>query len=128
MSSRIRLLPPASTDGPHNMAADEVLLESAVNGVASLRFYQWDPATLSLGYFQAEQTRHHLPLLSSIPFVRRASGGGTLVHHHEVTYCLALPPGNPWQTGESWLCRMHRIIGASLEELGIKSRLFEPSK
>jgi lipoyl(octanoyl) transferase len=110
------------------MAADEVLLESAVNGIASLRFYQWGPATLSLGYFQAEQTRHHLPLLSSMPFVRRASGGGTLVHHYEVTYCLALPPGKPWQSGESWLCRMHRIIGASLEELGIKSRLSEPSK
>jgi lipoate-protein ligase A len=109
------------------MASDEVMLQSAIQGIASLRFYQWNPATISLGYFQAEQTRHRLPLLASLPFVRRASGGGTLVHHYEVTYCLALPYGQTWQTGEAWLPRMHRIIAAALEELGIKSRLYEPA-
>ena len=34
------------------MAADEALLEAASRGVASLRFYGWSEATLSLGYFQ----------------------------------------------------------------------------
>jgi lipoate-protein ligase A len=124
----IRQLPFTTTDGPTNMAADEVLLESATKGVASLRFYQWTPATLSLGYFEGELTRHRLPSLANLPFVRRASGGGTLVHHHEVTYCLALPHGQPWQTGEPWLLCMHRIIGAALEELGIKSWLYEPTR
>jgi lipoate-protein ligase A len=108
------------------MASDEVLLESAVRGTASLRFYQWNPATLSLGYFQAEQTRRQVPSLSDLPFVRRASGGATLVHHHEVTYALALPAGQPWQIGEPWLRRMHVIIADALRELGVDSRLHEP--
>ncbi|MFL5243890.1 MAG: biotin/lipoate A/B protein ligase family protein [Gemmataceae bacterium] len=122
----IRLLPSASTDGPHNMAADEVLLESAIAGLASFRFYQWNPATLSLGYFQAEQTRHQESSLADLPYVRRASGGATLVHHHEITYALALPPGQAWQRGESWLRRMHLVIGDALAEFGIVTRLYEP--
>jgi len=114
-----RLLRFTVADGPRNMAADEVLLESAGTGVASLRFYGWSKATLSLGYFQMEALRKRDPRLVELPFVRRPSGGATLVHHLEVTYCLALPPGQPWQTSASWLCRMHTIIAAALAERGI---------
>ena len=101
------------------MATDEALLESAVHGVAALRFYGWSAATLSLGYFQSEGSRHADPRLAKLPLVRRASGGAALIHHHEVTYSLALPAGLPWQTGESWLCRMHAIIAAALKESGV---------
>jgi lipoate-protein ligase A len=101
------------------MAADEVLLAAAVEGVASLRFYAWDPPTLSLGYFQRADERLADPRLAALPFVRRASGGGALVHHHEVTYALALPPGSQWQAGEPWPCRMHHIIQAALADLGV---------
>jgi lipoate-protein ligase A len=104
------------------MAADEALLEAAVAGQASLRFYGWDPPTVSVGYFQSSSVRRADPLLVELPFVRRPSGGGTLVHDHEVTYCLALPPAPPWQTGESWLCRMHHIIAAALGEFGVTAR------
>lgn len=101
------------------MAADEALLESAAAGTASLRFYAWEPATVSLGYFQPERLRRDDPLLAELPYVRRPSGGATLVHHHEVTYALALPAGRPWQTGASWLERMHGIIAAALARLGV---------
>ena len=80
-----RLLPYAVADGPHNMADDEVLLESATAGVASVRFYGWLPATLSLGYFQPEQIRHADASLARLPFVRRPSGGAALIHDQEVT-------------------------------------------
>src|SRR5262245_51580642 len=102
-----RLLPYAIADGPHNMAADEVLLEAAIAGVASLRFYGWSEATVSLGYFQPECRRLDDERLARLPFVRRPSGGDALVHHHEVTYALALPPGRPWHAGEPWPRRMH---------------------
>ena len=47
------LFPAANADGPTQMAADEVLLEcAATTGRPALRFYTWEPATLSLGYFQ----------------------------------------------------------------------------
>lgn len=120
MSSLVcRLLPLAAADGPHNMAADEALLESTVTGRASLRFYQWEPPTVSLGYFQPAALRADDARLAALPFVRRPSGGLTLVHHHELTYALALPPGPPWQDSEPWLCRMHKIIALALQELGV---------
>jgi lipoate-protein ligase A len=121
-----RLLPCAVADGPHQMAADEVLLESAAAGVASLRFYGWSAATLSLGYFQPERLRRADGRLAALPYVRRPSGGKALVHHHELTYALALPAGRPWQPGEgpvsSWLCRMHGIIATALGSLGVAVR------
>ncbi len=105
------------------MAADEVLLEGAVGGTTSLRFYTWNPPTLSLGYFQPHAERLSNPKLASLSWVRRASGGAALVHDAEVTYALALPAGARWQRhGESWICRMHRIIGEALKALGIPTR------
>src|SRR5262249_52632494 len=48
------------------------------------------------------------------------TGGEALVHHFEITYALALPPGPPWQRqGESWICRMHGILRAALSSFGI---------
>jgi lipoyl(octanoyl) transferase len=123
MAPACRLLPYAVADGPHNMAADEALLESAAADCASLRFYGWSTATVSLGYFQPERVRYEDKRLAELPWVRRPSGGGTLVHHHEVTYALALPAGSPWQSGEPWLRRMHTIIAAALDGLGVSVRL-----
>lgn len=115
----VRLLPFASLAGPANMAADDALLHTAAeSGVASLRFYTWAEPTLSLGYFQPAADRP-----PGLPWVRRCTGGAALVHHHEVTYALALPPGKPWQPpGESWVCRMHHLITAALEPAGAKTR------
>jgi lipoate-protein ligase A len=126
-ASHCRLLPYAVADGPHNMAADEVLLESALAGVASLRFYGWAAATVSLGYFQPERVRREDERLAGLPFVRRPSGGGTLVHHHEVTYSFGLPVGPPWQTGAPWLTRMHELIAAALAGLGVAARPHVPA-
>ncbi len=123
-----RLLPFHVADGPWQMAADEALLESAVRGVASLRFYGWLEATLSLGYFQPEAVRRADPRLAELPWVRRPSGGSALVHHRELTYALALPPGAPWQTGESWALRMHAIVAAALATLGVAVRSCGPSE
>jgi lipoate-protein ligase A len=122
----LRLLPYSTADGTHNMAADEVLLESAAASVASLRFYGWIEATLSLGYFQPERLRHTDERLAALPFVRRPSGGEALVHHHEVTYALALPAGVPWHGPEPWIRRMHRIIAAALADLGVAAELYVP--
>ncbi|MFL5342078.1 MAG: biotin/lipoate A/B protein ligase family protein [Gemmataceae bacterium] len=119
----VRLLPLETADGATNMAADEVLLEAAVAGSAALRFYTWSEPTLSLGYFQPEAVRQTDPVLASLPWVRRPSGGGTLVHHHELTYSLALPAGFDWQPkGQSWLCRFHGYIAQALAVSDINVR------
>jgi lipoate-protein ligase A len=123
------VLPWEIADGPGNMAADEVLLESAAAGVASLRFYGWTQATVSLGYFQEANSRLHHPLLAGLAWVRRPSGGSALVHHHEVTYALALPAGPPWQgrAGECVVC-VHAVLVAALGKLGVAVRSCGPGE
>jgi lipoate-protein ligase A len=108
------------------MAADEVLLQSAAQGVASLRFYGWSEATLSLGYFQSERLRSADERLAALPLVRRPSGGDALVHHHELTYALAVPAGAPWHGSEPWPARMHRIIAAALGGRGVPAESYRP--
>jgi len=122
MPTTIRLLPLAAADGPTNMAADEALLETAARGAASLRFYTWTEPTLSLGYFQPAAAREESARLSGLPWVRRATGGAAIVHHRELTYALALPPGPPWQTKENWICRFHHVVQAVLADHGVRSR------
>lgn len=122
--SAVRLLPWSVGDGPRNMAADEALLSSAAAGVASLRFYGWAEPTLSLGYFQRHAEVRAVAELAPLAWVRRPSGGMALVHHFEVTYALALPPGQTWRpVGESWLVCMHEVIREALAGLGVESRL-----
>src|SRR5688572_2464599 len=121
MSQTIRLLPFAGADGATNMAADEALLESAVRGVASLRFYTWSEPTLSLGYFQHASERTSDANLASLAWVRRSTGGAAIVHHRELTYALALPPGKEWVSPEHWICRFHHVVQRVLADRGVKS-------
>jgi lipoate-protein ligase A len=119
----LRLLPHGVAPGPWNMAADEALLAAATLGQASLRFYEWTEATLSLGYFQPARAARAYPGLGDLAWVRRPSGGAAIVHHREVTYALALPPGRTWQPpGVSWLCRMHDVLRLALARLGVEAR------
>jgi lipoate-protein ligase A len=111
-------MPTLASPGAMNMAIDEALLRSALDRkVASLRFYTWTEPTLSLGYFQK-----HTERLPGVAWVRRPTGGDAILHHHELTYCLALPAGPPWHTSESWLCRMHHAIAAALRQLRVETQ------
>jgi lipoate-protein ligase A len=119
--SVFRLLPFEVLPGPANMAADEVALELAVHGIASLRFFGWSEPTLSLGYFQLHSAIAENAAYSPLAIVRRSTGGGAIVHHHELTYALGLPA--PLVGKEPWGCVMHRIIATALLKYGIYSDL-----
>jgi lipoate-protein ligase A len=121
--TNLELFPYEVASGPHNMAADEALLEQADRGLALLRFYGWSSATLSLGYFQSHKLRDQDSLISPLPFVRRPTGGATLVHHHELTYALALPPEIAGSSASAWLGRVHSMIAAALTSLGVPTEL-----
>lgn len=78
--------------GAENMAVDDALLEfAAQRGVAVLRLYRWSEPTLSLGYFQGFGERSRHAESNALAFVRRGTGGGAIVHHHDWTYSVALP-------------------------------------
>src|SRR5688500_2618026 len=88
----VRLINDPPAPGAWNMAVDEALLESAAErGIATLRLYRWSEPTLSLGYFQAAGDRIQHPASLGCPMVRRASGGGAIIHDSELTYSLAIP-------------------------------------
>jgi lipoate-protein ligase A len=92
----IRLIIDPPQTGAWNMAVDEALLLDAIeNGIATLRFYQWNEPTLSLGYFQPYADRNQHVASRNCAIVRRQSGGGAILHDRELTYSLILPPGHP---------------------------------
>lgn len=102
------------------MAVDEALLDTAADsGVATLRFYRWDAPTLSLGYFQAYGDRDRHEPSRPCPAVRRSTGGGALMHDAELTYSLALPPGNQHVRDATALtCLAHRALVSAVADLG----------
>jgi lipoate-protein ligase A len=119
----VRLLPYAIASGPRNMAVDEAQLHAALEGTASLRLYGWTDATLSLGYFQPHHVRCQHAALLPVPWVRRPSGGLTLVHHRELTYGFALPAGQVGPDLTLWLQRFHEVISHVLSCFGISAAL-----
>lgn len=93
---RCRLIIDPLAAGTWNMAVDEALLNTAVaGGPPTLRLYQWNEPTLSLGYFQRYHDRGQHAASSECPVVRRQSGGGAILHDRELTYSLTLPPNHP---------------------------------
>src|ERR1700693_6058709 len=89
---RLLLDPPAA--GAWNMAVDEVLLDGSAAGSAppTLRFYQWAPPCLSLGYFQAFDVVDVAGCRRlGVDVVRRPTGGRAILHDRELTYSVALP-------------------------------------
>lgn len=111
--------------GVWNMAVDEALLEAAVEaGECALRFYRWSEPTVSLGYFQKPEEAAVDPLLTGLPIVPRLSGGGAILHHHEWTYSIALPPGHPLgRVPVELYDRIHHAVIAWLQSEGVPALL-----
>jgi lipoate-protein ligase A len=118
-----RLLPYEAADGPRNMALDEALLELVAEGAGSepayLRIYGWSVPTLSLGYFQSLREARSEARWSTVPVVRRPTGGGAIWHEHEVTYAVVLPAIHPLaRSREDLYCAVHGAISSVLVRLG----------
>ena len=80
------------------MARDEAILTLVGEGTSppTLRFYCWEPTTISLGCFQQYADYAALPPpAGSLAVVRRLTGGGAILHDRELTYSLTLPAGHP---------------------------------
>jgi lipoyl(octanoyl) transferase len=111
--------------GVRNMALDEALLEAALErGECTVRWYRWNAATVSLGYFQAADAVQAHPELAGLPIVRRLTGGGAILHHHEWTYSCTVPPGHPLGESPTQIYDLvHGRVVAALEEQGIEAAL-----
>jgi lipoate-protein ligase A len=142
-----RLILDKAACGAWNMAVDEALLLSHAAGDAppTLRFYDWEPACISIGRFQETRkaeggTRnsqqkavetHHSPLTTHhFDLVRRPTGGRAVLHQHEITYCAVV--------NEALLpCDARSVVGAyrwlstglaaGLHTLGVNAVLAKPT-
>ncbi|MDG2381202.1 MAG: hypothetical protein P8N76_05970 [Pirellulaceae bacterium] len=115
-----RLVREAPADGGWNMSVDQTLLEQAAIGKTTLRFYQWSKPTLSLGYFQPFQQRVEHQESQTCPWLRRASGGGAILHDLELTYSFATPQaGRPAEQQQQLYDGFHNSLIQALATFDI---------
>ncbi len=107
------------------MALDQALMEchrqSSDSHSATLRFYQWSRPTVSLGYFQS--TRDIPDRFHQVSKVRRSTGGGAIVHDHELTYSLTIDAKLDGKSTRQLLYRsVHQAVVNTLAEWGINAK------
>jgi lipoyl(octanoyl) transferase len=113
-----------------NMAVDEAIYYSYLSGSTppTLRFYGWDPPTLSIGYFQSIEKEINLAGLTERSFglVRRNSGGRAVLHHHELTYSViaGTQDGLPDNLIGSYLYISRALVNAC-RAFGVQAELHE---
>jgi len=89
-----RLIEFGCLDAYTNMAIDEAIFigREKLGLPATLRFYGWEPAAVSIGYFQEiEDLSLQEYKRQKLTIVRRFTGGGAILHKNEITYSLACP-------------------------------------
>lgn len=110
----------------YNMAMDEALLNFVSRGEIDpvIRFYTWNPATLSIGYFQPLQKEIDIDKVKEKGYglVRRQTGGRGVLHDKELTYSVIVPESHP--NMPSTVTEAYKIISQGLLE-GFKNLGFE---
>ncbi len=88
-----RVLVDGALPGAANMARDHALAAELRPGTATVRFYRWEPATLSLGRNEPFSAgyRGFLRSRPEVGVVRRPTGGRAVLHDRELTYSVVLP-------------------------------------
>jgi len=130
-----RLLPLAAAGAGHAMALDEALLDGAPrrgsgddgsrhpDDSSTLRLYVFEPAALSLGYFQDlfETNAARARVAPATPVVRRFTGGGAIHHASELTFSIAAPLASGLYAGAVAPSyeRVHAAIARALSDFGV---------
>ncbi|WLD92011.1 biotin/lipoate A/B protein ligase family protein [Alkalihalobacillus sp. AL-G] len=101
-----------------NMALDEALLEWHSKGEIPpvVRFYEWNPATLSIGYFQRVEKEIDLEAVDrhGYGFVRRPTGGRAVLHDKELTYSVIVSEEHPYMPQS--VTEAYRVISNGILE------------
>ena len=92
----------APQEGAWNMAVDEAILEFVGRNESppTLRLFDWNPYTLSLGHAQPVSDVD-MASLSELGWglVRRPTGGRAILHADELTYSICANLDNPIVSG-----------------------------
>lgn len=108
------------------MAIDEAILHALADGhgTPTLRFFQWDPPCLSLGYNQHwQEVDEDACRRLGYTWTRRPTGGKAILHTDEVTYSLIIPQDDPRIQGG--IIESYRLLSLGLlrglEKLGVRA-------
>ncbi|SHF53779.1 lipoate--protein ligase family protein [Desulforamulus putei] len=114
-----------------NMAVDEAILICQSEGKVppTIRFYQWNPPAITIGYFQKINQEVDLEACreAGIDCVRRLTGGRAVLHHRELTYSLVTTENDPHVPGgvlSSYLAISKGLL-AGLRNLGLEGKVVE---
>lgn len=114
---------PEPRSGAANMAIDEAMAEACAAGESppTLRFYRWDPPTVSLGRHQAiGEIDRQAVQIRGYDVVRRSTGGRAILHTDELTYSVVAPVAEERVQGgvmDAYL-RLSNALVAGLASLG----------
>jgi len=123
-----RLIDSGYLDAYTNMAIDEAIfaMREKLGLPATLRFYAWKPAAISIGYFQRiEDPSLNEYKRQKLTMVRRFTGGGAILHRNEITYSLACSTHEfpTFRDITKTQQLVHEAIILGLQNLGINAEL-----
>lgn len=117
--SEFELIHSGHCDGQYNMDFDYNRAMEVAEGKAlpMLRFYGWNPWTLSLGYNQSEESINKEECEKrGFGLVRRPTGGRAVLHAEELTYCVAVNLGSNRSANDLYR-EIHRFLLGGLKKL-----------
>lgn len=114
-----------------NMAVDEAILiaHSAGQVPPTIRFYGWQPAAVSIGYFQKTgEIDLNECKRRGIDVVRRLTGGRAVLHDCELTYSIMVREDDPSMppTITASYCYLSGGLLKGLQQLGIAAEMTIP--
>lgn len=111
----------ASSSGAFNMSFDDYIARQN-NTPSFLRFYDWNPYTVSIGFHQFSNILNiNACSRKNVDVVRRPTGGRAIFHSEELTYCLVLREED-MALGEAYI-KVHSAIAEGLSKVGVRSEL-----
>lgn len=124
-----RLLNTGFSGPAWNMAVDEAILLSHSRGLVppTVRFFGWNPPTLSIGYFQRATKEIDFDALreQGLGFVRRPTGGRAVLHDKELTYSVIVSEDHPMMPTS--INESYRVLSMGLlegfRELGLQAEM-----
>ena len=115
-----------------NMATDEAIMSSYAAKLVppTIRFYGWQPAAVSIGYFQHGEREINFAACreQGIDVVRRLTGGRAVLHAQELTYSIIVGedyPDMPMTITASYRYLSHGLL-LGLAKLGLTAEMTKP--
>jgi lipoyl(octanoyl) transferase len=124
-----RFIHTGSLSPEQNMAIDEAILTAHSEGRVppTVRFYGWNPPSLTIGYFQKATEEIDFAEVSKqgIGFVRRPTGGRAVLHDRELTYSIIVSenyPGMPRSVTEAYRILSEGLV-LGFRKLGLQAEM-----